>query len=238
VMTGDVPDREDLVVINFRQAQYLLKLENASEEDFSLEREKLKWVFISGRDKKLVELIPNGKIIPVTWDRRKEYVSKVIQMQLKEDLPQMEAIKRGFGTIIPAEYLGMFSWQELESVICGEPELDISQLKASTIYEGVSPSAPHIQYFWQAMEELTPEQHEKFLQFAWARPRMPLSGKNRSLTIQGPPPTSQENPNMWLPTSRTCFFSISLPEYTTYDITKAKLLWALKHCKEMNADFG
>jgi len=158
-------------------------------------------------------------------------------MQLKDDLLQLEAIKRGFGAILPAEYLGMFSWQELESAICGDAELDIAQLKASTIYEVVEPNALHIQYFWRVMEELTPEQHENFLQFAWARPRMPLSGLNRSLTIQGPPPASFENPDAYLPTSRTCFFSISLPRYTNFESTKTKLLWALKHCKEMNADF-
>eukprot|EP01124_Arcella_intermedia_P003972 TRINITY_DN12251_c0_g1_i1.p1 TRINITY_DN12251_c0_g1~~TRINITY_DN12251_c0_g1_i1.p1 ORF type:complete len:2948 (+),score=773.97 TRINITY_DN12251_c0_g1_i1:1110-8846(+) len=235
-MTSEKPDRYDLEEINYRQISYLAALENDSEKEFG-EREGMKWVFISGRNQQQIELIPDGKNVNVCWAKRKEYVEKVIQMQLNEDIPQMEAIKTGFGSIIPADYLSLFSGSELEALICGEPEIDIAQLKENAIYEDVSPFEPHIQFFWRAMEELKPEQHEKFMQFTWARPRMPISGNTHSLTIQGPPPASHDNPNLWLPTARSCFFSISIPRYTDYEVAKGKLIWAIEHCKEMNADF-
>ena len=72
----------------------------------------------------------------------------------------------------------MFTAKELEIAICGDPEvLDIQQLKDNATYENVQPEDKHVTYFWRTLEELKPEEHAQFLRFAWARSRMPLSGK-------------------------------------------------------------
>ena len=38
------------------------------------------------------------------------------------------------------------------------------------------------------------------------------------------------NPDMWLPVAHTCFFSLDLPAYTSREITKSKLLFAMNNC--------
>jgi len=236
-MVGEEPTREDLKETNTRQLNFLQEMEESTQEVFALKFAKVRWVFIkSGKD---LDLIPNGANTCVTWERRHEYVNKVIEMQLKEDQLQHKTIKSGFGYILPEEYLAMFTAKELEIAICGDPEvLDIQQLKEHANYEGgIQPDDKHATYFWRTLEELKPEEHAQFLRFAWARSRMPLSGNTRSLTIQGPPPNSYDNPDQYHPTTRTCFFSISLPRYTSYEAAKEKIMYAIKHCKEMDNDF-
>jgi len=110
-------------------------------------------------------------------------------------------------------------------------------LKENAIYEGVSENEEHIKYFWRVLKELTPEEHTQFLRFVWARARMPPTGADRSLKIQAPPPRSEENPDLFHPTSRTCFFSVSIPRYTSYETAKEKIVYAIKHCKDMDNDF-
>ena len=44
------------------------------------------------------------------------------------------------------------------------------------------------------------------------------------------------NPNVALPTSHTCFFSIDIPRYTPYDILKNKLKYEITHCQAIDTD--
>eukprot|EP01125_Pyxidicula_operculata_P010976 TRINITY_DN3600_c2_g2_i1.p1 TRINITY_DN3600_c2_g2~~TRINITY_DN3600_c2_g2_i1.p1 ORF type:complete len:3131 (-),score=735.81 TRINITY_DN3600_c2_g2_i1:171-9563(-) len=228
---------DDLDRINTKLVQYLQELENTPESEFNEKYEGVCFSIVSGKEE--VELIPNGKSTKLVWEQRKEYVNKVIQFELKKYNSQLDAIKKGFGRILPVDYFKIFTWKELEMVVCGDPELDIQSLKETTIYEEVSPEEEHIKFFWKVLEELSPEQHSQFLKFVWARSRMPLSsgGPQRSLKIQSPPPNSYDNPDLFHPTSRTCFFSISLPRYSSYDIAKEKITYAIKHCKEMDNDY-
>ncbi len=36
--------------------------------------------------------------------------------------------------------------------------------------------------------------------------------------LTGPPPRSRENPDNYLPIAQTCFFSLSVPEYSTEEV--------------------
>jgi len=140
---------------------------------------------------------------------------------------------------IPIDYLKIFTWQEVENVFCGDSDYDVDTLMKQTLYEDVSPSEPHIQYFWTVMKEFSPAERTLFLQFAWARSKFPISGHTeaRYFKLQGPPPNSHENPDNYLPVSHTCFFSVNLPRYSSITVMREKLLYAITHCKEMDNDF-
>jgi hypothetical protein len=43
-------------------------------------------------------------------------------------------------------------------------------------------------------------------------------------------------PDDFLPHAQTCFFSLSLPLYSTKDILKSKLLYAINNSPNMDAD--
>ena len=86
----------------------------------------------------------DGKNCKVTWENRIEFTTLVEQYRLNEFKLQTDAIAKGIQCIIPSYYLGLFSWQQLESRVCGDPNFDIDLLKRKTIYVSVLPQDQHI----------------------------------------------------------------------------------------------
>lgn len=50
-------------------------------------------------------------------------------MRLTEFRVQVEHIRKGLILVIPARYLSLLTWKELETEVCGSPEIDIDLLK-------------------------------------------------------------------------------------------------------------
>ena len=67
---------------------------------------------------------------------------------------------------------------------------------------------------------------------------MPTSAKDfpMNFRIQGPQGGAKEHPDDYLPHAQTCFFSLSLPHYSTKEILRAKLLLAITNSPNMDAD--
>ena len=51
------------------------------------------------------------------------------------------------------------------------------------------------------------------------------------------PDSVNSKPDDHLPLAHTCFFSIALPSYSSKEILRSKLLYAIKNCKSMDSDF-
>ena len=85
---------------------------------------------------------------------------------------------------------------------------------------------------------MTSEQHTLFLRFVWARSRMPTSAQDipMNFKLQSGQGAAREKPDQYLPHAQTCFFSLSLPNYSTKEILKAKLLYAIYNSPTMDAD--
>lgn len=47
----------------------------------------------------------------------------------------------------------------------------------------------------------------------------------------------EEDQDEYLPEAQTCFFSLSLPAYSSCSIMREKLLYAIYTCKEIDTDF-
>ena len=131
----------------------------------------------------------------------------------------------------------MFTPAELEELICGKIDVDVHVLRQTTIYEGVSPADPHIQIFWSVVERMNSEELSSLVNFYSGCSRLPsnLHDANCKLKIVSAPPQSRSNPNSHLPTAQTCFFSLSLPEYTSEEACRAKLVYAINNCVSMEA---
>ena len=90
-----------------------------------------KWqIYLS--DGSLRELVPNGKTIPLTFENREEYVRLSIAARLNESKRQMEAVRRGFLSVVPECVVSLCLVNELETMVCGNVEIDIDFLKANT----------------------------------------------------------------------------------------------------------
>lgn len=114
------------------------------------------------------------------------------------------------------------------------------KLQRHTEYSGVSPTSPHIIYFWQVLQSFDQEQRRAFVRFAWAQERLPtddLAFTRRNTRMLIKPYTGTANPDKAFPKADTCFFNLMLPEYTTPNTLRTQLLTAIyTDADSMNAD--
>jgi hypothetical protein len=106
-------------------------------------------------------------------------------------------------------------------------------VRSNTHYEGYSASDRVVEDFWKVVNEFTIQQKVLFLRFSWGRSRLPAAGsfKNFQLTRMG-----KSDPDHALPAAHTCFFTIDLPEYTTINVLRERLVFAITHCQAYDID--
>eukprot|EP01017_Pseudomicrothorax_dubius_P038535 TRINITY_DN578_c0_g2_i1.p1 TRINITY_DN578_c0_g2~~TRINITY_DN578_c0_g2_i1.p1 ORF type:complete len:332 (+),score=91.58 TRINITY_DN578_c0_g2_i1:84-998(+) len=183
------------------------------------------------------ELVPGGKSILVTFERRAEYAELVEKVRLEESRKQAEAIRKGLTLIVPEGLLNLLTWRELETLVCGKPIMDVELLRQNTIYKFCSENDQAIEFFWRALTEFTPEERSMYLRFVWGRSRLPLTSKDFPMKHQIEIlKKGSVEPDMMLPVAHTCFFSIELPKYSTYETLRDKLRYAITHCQAIDTD--
>jgi hypothetical protein len=231
----DIPkDRKDLEMIDKYCIQFLddiLKIND--KENFEVFNEyKFTTMLSSGEE---VELIENGKNINLSLENKKLYVELVEKTRLNEGKIQIDAIRSGLEQVIPIGILKLISWNEIEMLVCGKPILDVELLKENTVYRGFNENDTVIAYFWKCIEEFSTEERASYLRFVWGRSRLPLTSKDfpmkHRIEIM-----HHNNPDIALPTSHTCFFSLEIPKYSSYEILHDKLKYAITHCQAIDTD--
>ena len=96
--------------------------------------------------------------------------------------------------------------------------------------------------FWEILTEMSNEERTLFLRFVWARSRMPASLSELSMNFKlqlashGGTDDTDSNPDSYLPSAQTCFFSLALPKYSCKEVLKQKLLYAIENSPNMDAD--
>jgi len=145
--------------------------------------------------------------------------------------PQLSAFFRGLATVLPAPLFPLLTPAELESLVCGAPTIDVGLLQRVCEYEGagVHASAPHVVHFWSCLEQFDQAQRSRFVNFVSARSRLPASADDFDMNfkIAEPKPSAKEDPDSHLPHSQTCFFTLSLPFYTSQEVCYERLLYAI-----------
>ena len=145
----------------------------------------------------------------------------------------------GLSAVLPLELFPLFTDQELEELLCGRREVDVDLLEQCTEYEEVDENSPHVKFLWEVLRDMTSEERTLFLRFVWARSRMPNSAKDFPMNFKVQAAHEQgarDHPDKYLPHAQTCFFSLSLPAYSTKEILREKLLFAIKNSPNMDAD--
>jgi E3 ubiquitin-protein ligase HUWE1 len=143
---------------------------------------------------------------------------------------QIDAFLTGFHSIIPPDLISLFDASELELLICGLPDIDIDDLYAHTTYHGYRSTDPTILYFWKTLRSLSQEEKAQFLQFVTGSSKVPLDGFKM---LQGSDGTQwfsihKAFDTSLLPTTHTCFNQLDLPEYSSEEELKNKLLIAIR----------
>ncbi|KAK5136003.1 hypothetical protein LTR08_004257 [Meristemomyces frigidus] len=178
-----------------------------------------------------VDLVPNGRNIPVTEENKHEYVQLVVEHRLIKSVDvQLDKFLEGFHDIIPKELVSIFNEQELELLISGLPEIDMDDWKNTTEYHNYQATSPQIQWFWRAVRSFDKEEKAKLLQFVTGTSKVPLNGFKELEGMNGFAKFNihrDYSSNQKLPSSHTCFNQLDLPEYESYEHLRQQLYTAI-----------
>jgi hypothetical protein len=142
----------------------------------------------------------------------------------------------GISSVLPVEIFSLLTGEELRDFFCGNPDIDVDMLRRVVEYEGYNESDKVIEYFWEVLREFTNEDRKRFLQFVWARNRLPLKESDFDAPFKIQKDNGSDGDEA-LPSASTCFFSLSIPEYKCKQDLKEKLLFAINNVTTMETDF-
>ncbi|KAE8294437.1 Ubiquitin-protein ligase E3A [Larimichthys crocea] len=225
---GTFLDLSDSHPVLYQSLKELLEFAGNVEEDMMLTFQ------ISHKDlfgsPVLYDLKEQGDQIPVTKENRQEFVDLYTEYILNKSVErQFKAFKKGFLMVTnesPLKYL--FRPEEVELLICGSRKLDFEALEKTTEYDGgYSKDSQIIKDFWETIHSFGEEQKRLFLQFTTGTDRAPVGGLGKLKMIIAKNGSDTDR----LPTSHTCFNALLLPEYSSKEKLRERLLKAITYAK-------
>lgn len=225
---GTYLDLSDLNPVLYKSLKDLLEYTGNVQDDLTLTFQ-ISHTDLFGNPM-LYDLKENGDQIPVTKENRQEFVELYSDYILNKSVEcQFKAFKKGFQMVTkesPLKYL--YRPEELELLICGSRKLDFEALEKTTAYDGgYNKDSQMIKDFWEIIHSFNEEQKRLFLQFTTGTDRAPVGGlaKLKMIIVKNGSDTDR------LPTSHTCFNALLLPEYSSKEKLKERLLKAITYAK-------
>ncbi len=116
------------------------------------------------------DLLPNGSEVMVNQDNKFEYLHLKFKHRLLDSIkPQLESLLVGLYEIVPPEFLSVFDYQEFDLLLCGVPEIELTDWMKNTEYLGeyarLGERHPVIRWFWLSVEEMSQEERVRLLHF-------------------------------------------------------------------------
>ncbi|KAM4561749.1 E3 ubiquitin-protein ligase HECW2 isoform 2-T3 [Fundulus diaphanus] len=178
------------------------------------------------------ELKPGGAGIPVSEKNKKEYIERMVKWRIERGVAQQtESLVRGFYEVVDVRLVSVFDARELELVIAGTAEIDLTDWRNNTEYRGGYHDG-HIvvRWFWAAVERFNNEQRLRLLQFVTGTSSIPYEGFASLRGSNGPRRFCVEK---WgkitsLPRAHTCFNRLDLPPYPSFSMLYEKLVTAVE----------
>ncbi|KAM6971949.1 putative E3 ubiquitin-protein ligase HERC3 [Aplochiton taeniatus] len=175
------------------------------------------------------ELMPNGAEVLVTKVNRQKYVDLYVDRVFNKSVEcHFEKFAKGFQVGCPLHVWTMFLPEELMTLLQGDYKFEWEELKKNAKYHRYCPTDRIIQNFWAVFTEFSEEQKKGFLIFLTASDRLPR-GRCSTLQIEIKE-LSKENPDEHYPEAETCFNVLQLPNYSSIDILREKLLHSITYC--------
>ena len=162
----------------------------------------------------------------VDYDDRLTYCRLVKETRMKESQRQVEALRKGIVKVVPPAVLQLLTWQEMETRVCGSPDISVEKLKKSARYEGgLSADSAAVKTMWEAISQFSNEERSRLLRFVTGRRRLPCTIYIDSADGDGK-----------LPTSATCSNTLYLPEYDSVSEALDRLRYAAYNCVAIDTD--
>ncbi|XP_064418115.1 E3 ISG15--protein ligase HERC5 [Latimeria chalumnae] len=228
-LLDEKPSLEDFKELDNRYGKSLQYIHDYECNDLE---EVLGYNFSAFWQNQEVELVPNGKDIPLTTTNKQKFIETFLNYVFNESVERLfDEFRRGLYKVCDREILEFFKPQELMAVMVGNADYDWQRLQQNTLYGGgYSPSHPTITMFWKVFHELPLDQKKAFLLFVTGSDRIPPCGMDGvRITI-----ARSFGSNFHMPEAYTCYNMIQLPMYTTVEHLKERLLKAISY----NSGFG
>ncbi|CUE95151.1 Hypothetical protein, putative [Bodo saltans] len=149
-----------------------------------------------------------------------------------------DAIAQGFYQVVPAFAIRSFKWHELEQSVCGQSDIDVEQLMSTVRLDGLKPTDRRIEFLKNILIQFTTHERALFLRFVTGRERQSFGLRLKLMPSTHHSSSSDElYDDAHLPHASTCFFWLSLPNYSSQEVMKSKLLFAINQCHDIDADF-
>ncbi|XP_075871051.1 E3 ubiquitin-protein ligase TRIP12 isoform X2 [Nelusetta ayraudi] len=182
-----------------------------------------------------IELKKGGKDVAVTIYNLEEYLRLVVYWTLNEGVSrQFESFREGFESVFPLHHLQYFYPEELDQLLCGSKSetWDVKTLmECCRPDHGYTHDSRAVRFLFEVLSSFDAEQQRLFLQFVTGSPRLPVGGfrsLNPPLTIVRKTFESTENPDDFLPSVMTCVNYLKLPDYSSIETMREKLLIAAR----------
>jgi len=184
------------------------------------------------------DLKPGGADCLVTNENLGEYLELQCQYRILDRVrEQVKHILIGFYEVVEEPLLSVFDFQELEMLLCGLPEIDVSDWIANSEYTGEyerrGSSHKVVKWFWEVVgDDFSLEQKARLLQFTTGTSGVPATG---FATLQGNDGNirkftvnSISKSASIFPRAHTCFNRIDLPLYDSKKELKKFLTMAIQ----------
>ena len=179
-------------------------------------------------DHKEIDLIAGGKNVEVNNSNKIRYVNLVAKHYAYERIKQMNFwFFSGLYEIVPKNLLSMFCSPELHILISGCSSINIDDWKDNCKLRGYSSTDKNVTRFWKVVEDLDDSDKKLLLKFITACERPPSLG----FSDMQPPFSIQRvecDDNSRLPTASTCFNVLKLPNYSSKEKLREKLIVAIR----------
>ncbi|BFZ56712.1 Ubiquitin fusion degradation protein 4 [Savitreella phatthalungensis] len=181
-----------------------------------------------------IELIPNGASEEVTQHNIGQYIENVLDVSLGRGIArQVAAFRDGFSSVFPFAALRAFTPHELVMLFGQAPEDWTEATLSEYIHadHGFTGSSPSIKNLIGVLASLDDVSRRQFLQFVTGSPRLPVGGfKNLTpqLTVVCKPHDHPLGPDDYLPSVMTCVNYLKLPDYSSEQVLRSKLMVAMR----------
>nr|XP_055028637.1 E3 ubiquitin-protein ligase HECTD1 isoform X7 [Misgurnus anguillicaudatus] len=176
-----------------------------------------------------VDLKSNGDDEMVSMDNAEEYVELMFDFCMHTGIQkQMEAFREGFNRVFPMEKLSSFSHKEVQMILCGNQSPSWTAEDIINYTEpklGFTRDSPGFIRFVRVLCGMSSDERKAFLQFTTGCSTLPpggLANLHPRLTIVRKVDATDAS----YPSVNTCVHYLKLPEYSSEEIMRERLLAA------------
>jgi E3 ubiquitin-protein ligase TRIP12 len=183
-----------------------------------------------------IELMLNGSEKQVRAQDLKLFVALSVDFLLRKGIQsQVSAFLKGFNAISDSAALQLFHAEELEQLLC-DTEATLWDAEGRELCQhivcdhGYTPESRAIGDLIAILCRLSPEEQRLFVRFVTGSNRLPLGGLAKlqpKLTVVRKLGAAEENDGL-LPSASTCTNYLKLPEYSSRDVMRERLLYCIR----------